>query len=73
MREAKSKLDRTSVVRSKRLVGAIVVHLQGAGEVGQLQGNLFGAAAGGEHLGDRRGARPELAERQCAEQNLHLR
>ncbi len=58
---------------SKRFVGGIAIHLQNAGEAGQLPGDLLGAAAIGKHIGDRRRRwaapwaiihrmRPELAD-----------
>src|SRR5438093_2202737 len=73
MRETKSELDRAAMLTGKRLVGGIAVDLQNAGKARQLSGDLLGAAAVGEHIGDRRrcgaapwsvihGMRPELAD-----------
>src|SRR6266487_1179446 len=45
MRQTKSQSDRTAMTARQRLVGGIAVHLQNAGEAGQLPGDLVGAAA----------------------------
>src|ERR1700742_2534533 len=73
MRETKSELNRAAMTTRKRFVGGIAIHLQNAGEAGQLPGDLLGAAAIGKHIGDRRRRwaapwaiihrmRPELAD-----------
>jgi hypothetical protein len=54
MRQTKSQSDRAAMTARQRLVGGIAVHLQNAAEPRQLSGDLVGAAAGGEHIGDRR-------------------
>src|SRR4029077_15244707 len=54
MRKTKSKLDRAAMTAGKRFVGGIAIHLQNAGEAGQLSGDLLGATAISKHIGDRR-------------------
>src|SRR6266481_103349 len=54
MRQTKRQPDRTALTTRERLVGGIAVHLQNAGEARQLPGDLLGATAVGEYVGNRR-------------------
>lgn len=51
MGETKSELDCAAVIAGERLVGSITVHLQNAGKVRQLSGELLGAPTSNERCG----------------------
>ncbi len=73
MSKTKGEMDPAAMIAGERLVGGIAIHLQNAGKIRQLSGDLLRATAGREHVGNRRrrgpapwsvihGMRPELAD-----------